>query len=203
LPDGKTVKDYLPDSDYVVMQRFLEDSIGVKKYTFEKAYSRFKPFYLEQFIYFKMMGEARTSYEDVFQTEAEEQNKSVKGLETMEEQLAFIDTIPIDMQFRELVHTMKNYSSEAVKFRQLIEDYKKQNLGSFEKALESEHEDETAFFTELLINRRNTLWIPKLDLWMHDSPCFIAVGAGHLAGPKGLVQLLKDKGYTVEPISIN
>ena len=203
LPDGKTVKDYLPDSDYVVLLHFMEDSIGLKKFTFENAYARFKPFYLEQFLYFREMGQARTSYEDVFQKEAEEKNIPVKGLETMEEQLAFIDTIPVDMQFRSLVSTIRNYNEEAAKFRQLIVDYKNQYLPAFEKALESEHEDETAFFTDLLINRRNTTWIPKLDLWMHDVPCFIAVGAGHLSGNKGLIQLLRTKGYTVEPISIN
>ncbi len=203
LPDGKYTKDYLSDTDYAVLLHFMEDSIGMKKYTFEKAYARFKPFYLEQFLYFKELGEARTSYEDEFMKMAEEKSMPVKGLETMEEQLAFIDTIPIDMQFRNLVSTLRNYNEEAADFRQLIIDYKNQNLPAFEKAMESEQDKETAFFTDLLINHRNATWVPKLDLWMHDMPCFIAVGAGHLFGQKGLIQLLRNKGYTVEPISIN
>ena len=38
---------------------------------------------------------------------------------------------------------------------------------------------------------------------MQSKSCFIAVGAGHLAGENGLINLLKKQGYTVEPISTN
>jgi uncharacterized protein YbaP (TraB family) len=54
-----------------------------------------------------------------------------------------------------------------------------------------------------LVDKRNNNWIPKLvDLFSKKS-CFVAVGAGHLAGENGLINLLKKQGYTVEPISIN
>jgi hypothetical protein len=38
---------------------------------------------------------------------------------------------------------------------------------------------------------------------MQDKSCFVAVGAGHLGGENGLINLLKKQGYSVEPISIN
>nr|HNI32680.1 TraB/GumN family protein [Chitinophagales bacterium] len=55
LDSGKTIKNYLSDSDYQIIQTFMEDSIGVKKFTFEQFYARLKPFYLEQLIYIKYL----------------------------------------------------------------------------------------------------------------------------------------------------
>lgn len=203
LPDNKTMKDYVSDSDYVTVQRFMEDSIGIKKSSFNNAYGRFKPFYLEQFLYFKEMGPDRMAYEEVFREMAETQKKEMRGLETMEEQLTLIDTIPIGVQFSGLVDAVKNYGRESGKIRQLIQDYKNQDLAAFEKAFLEEQPEQAGYYIDVLLNYRNANWIPKLDLWMQESPSFIAVGAGHLGGSQGVIRLLRDKGYTVEPISID
>ena len=52
----------------------------------------------------------------------------------------------------------------------------------------------------LLIDNRNADWAAKMPAIMAAKPTFFAVGAGHLAGPKGVLQLLKDAGYTVEAV---
>ncbi len=45
-------------------------------------------------------------------------------------------------------------------------------------------------------------WIPTIEKQISNSNCFIAVGAGHLGGEKGLISLLKEKNYIVKPIQI-
>ena len=52
---------------------------------------------------------------------------------------------------------------------------------------------------EALIYSRNRNWAEKLVKIMPERTCLVCVGAGHLPGAKGLLQLLRDKGYTVEP----
>lgn len=47
---------------------------------------------------------------------------------------------------------------------------------------------------------RNRDWVTKLVVYMPKQACLVCVGAGHLVGDEGLLQLLRDQGYTVEPM---
>ncbi len=59
-------------------------------------------------------------------------------------------------------------------------------------------EDETvASLNDKLGTERNKTWLPKLEALHAAGGAFVAVGAGHLRGPDGLVALLRDDGYTV------
>ena len=51
-----------------------------------------------------------------------------------------------------------------------------------------------------MIYNRNKAWAEKLPTIMKAAPTFVAVGALHLPGEKGLLKLLKSQGYTVEPV---
>jgi len=99
-----------------------------------------------------------------------------------------------------MVKTIKNYSSETAKLGQLVKEYKTQNLAALTASFE---EDEDQTLKVKLVDKRNSNWIPKLKSLMQNKSCFVAVGAGHLGGENGLINLLKKQGYTVEPISIN
>ena len=52
-----------------------------------------------------------------------------------------------------------------------------------------------------LIDKRNEAWVDFLLGMLPTTSMFIIVGAGHLTGPKGLIQQLRNAGYTVEPYS--
>jgi uncharacterized protein YbaP (TraB family) len=53
---------------------------------------------------------------------------------------------------------------------------------------------------ELLLDRRNRNWIPVMESAMKNSSTFFAVGAGHLAGNQGVLELLRKQGYKVKGI---
>jgi uncharacterized protein YbaP (TraB family) len=42
--------------------------------------------------------------------------------------------------------------------------------------------------------------VKKLDTIMKKESVFVAVGAGHLVGEQGLINLLKEQGYTLKPL---
>lgn len=201
LPDGKLIKDYMSDTDYNTLQSFMEDSIGIKKYTFENAYGRLKPFYIEQLIFFKYLGQEKESYEENFKKIAEQKNIPISGLETYDEQLKFLEEIPLVDQLKSMVKTIKNYTEETNKLGQLVINYKAQNLTALAKNLDEDEEDQTLKIK--LLDKRNNNWIPKIKSTVQNKTCFIAIGTGHLVGENGLINLLKKQGYTVEPISIN
>ena len=57
-------------------------------------------------------------------------------------------------------------------------------------------------FREELLVKRNIKWILKMKRLMRDKNVFFAVGAGHLCGEEGLIQLLKNEGYYIEAIKL-
>ena len=55
-------------------------------------------------------------------------------------------------------------------------------------------------FSEKLLDERNLNWVEPIKELMHEKVVFIAVGAGHLPGELGMINLLRQEGYTVKPI---
>ena len=60
--------------------------------------------------------------------------------------------------------------------------------------------DSTPEEDDQLIYSRNANWIKFMPQIMKDKPTFFAVGAGHLPGDKGVLQLLRNAGYTIEGV---
>ena len=55
-------------------------------------------------------------------------------------------------------------------------------------------------FTDLLLYNRNADWANKLAGLMPGNSLVVAVGAGHLPGEKGVLNLLRKAGYRVDPV---
>ena len=76
-----------------------------------------------------------------------------------------------------------------------------QDLDALQKAMDEKLGnscDSTPEEEAQLISNRNADWLAKMPAIMKERPTFFAVGAGHLPGEKGLLQLLRNAGYTVE-----
>lgn len=56
-------------------------------------------------------------------------------------------------------------------------------------------------FENTLVYDRNAAWIPKLEEMFASGGVFVAVGAGHLRGPKGVPALLEARGYAVTRVT--
>ena len=57
-----------------------------------------------------------------------------------------------------------------------------------------------ADFQENLVDQRNRNWIPLIEKITAEAPTFIGVGALHLPGEQGVINLLRKQGYTVEAV---
>jgi len=51
-----------------------------------------------------------------------------------------------------------------------------------------------------LVYSRNRRWAERLAQMMPERSLMVCVGAGHLPGEQGLLQLLRARGFTVEPM---
>ena len=65
---------------------------------------------------------------------------------------------------------------------------------------DSEFEAEIQGFQEEMLDKRNSSWIPIIEKAARTKPTFFAFGAGHLGGPNGVINLLRQRGYTVRAL---
>ena len=200
-PNGKSIKDYLNETDYNFFQTYLKDSmkLGVIKV---KICEMMRPFYAQSLIMADQMKKSE-SYEKTFHKMAKKKEKL--GLETIQEQMSILAGGEIDVQVKDFIRDLKdgklNASSEMA---QLVSFYKNEDIqGLYNEMIVSMEKDGGKIggvTKEEFLDNRNKRWIPKLADLMKNKSLFIAVGAGHLAGENGVIQLLRNNGYNVVPV---
>lgn len=135
-----------------------------------------------------------------FQKTGVNDGKKIIPLETAEQQAALLfGFTPISVQAEALVEMLKDTDKAVASAKQLTEAYMNQDLAKMMEM--SEKDEEHPEFMEALIDRRNADWLTKLPTIFNDGPTFVAVGALHLPGEKGVLEGLRQLGYTVTPLS--
>lgn len=195
IPGGKSLKDYMEEEDYDFLRSFMKDSIR----TPIPMYHKIKPLLTAQQISSAYCGEEKMeSYEMVFSQKFKEMKRPISGLETMKDQMKALDEISIEEQAQSLLETIHAPQEACNQLSEMVSIYRKQDLNAL-MAMTEASEDLDGHLEGLLDNR-NANWIPKIEQLVAEEQVFIAVGAGHLAGPRGVIHLLRDAGYSVEPI---
>ncbi len=194
LPDNKTLASFMDSTHYMAFRQMVVDSIGIKAAKFDNKYNRIKPFFLMAFLLQEYVGDVKM-YEDEFHKMAKKQNKTIVGLETVQYQLDLANQLTIEDQLEGI-----SDFAEFKKYGTLVTIYKQQQLDSIYAMSLSDYNTphEQAFLNDFLYNR-NKNWVPIIDGLIKSQPCFIAIGAMHLPGKGGLIELLQQQGYTVVP----
>jgi hypothetical protein len=118
----------------------------------------------------------------------------------MQFQASVFDSIPYEWQAKELLKNIDSFSVYKKEFDTMMLEYKNQQLSSMEKLLGKSEFGSDKKYEEILLINRNRNWASQLKNIMNKESVFVAVGAGHLVGEKGLLNLLRKEGYTVEPL---
>ena len=83
---------------------------------------------------------------------------------------------------------------------QILDVYKDQDLESLNELFKAD--ESLSEFADDLLNIRNKNWIPIIEKEIKNNSTFVAVGAAHLPGETGVLNLLKLQGYTVKAVNI-
>lgn len=137
-----------------------------------------------------------------FQQQAQQQGKKVGGLETAQSQVDILFNRQSLRRQAKLLHCLTSDIDKTLsQSKRLIEAYQKQDLDAVLQLLEEREGDSCDPLPgemEALIDNRNKAWVEKMPAIMNDAPTLFVVGAGHLPGTNGVLNLLKQQGYTVE-----
>ena len=127
--------------------------------------------------------------------------KPSAGLETLQEQIDLLFNTPLTEQAEGWLEACKQDDKFLEQSVALSEAYATQNLDRILTVItESTEGEDKEEALDALLYERNRAWVPKLVEMMPERACLVCVGAGHLPGPQGVLQLLRDRGYTVEPM---
>lgn len=196
MKNGKKLSDLYTPEEYKKLQAYFTDSLNTPIMMLQRA----KPYFLVALIYPKMMNcQSPAGVEEELLKIAKEDKKEIKGLETIQFQASVFDSIPYEWQAKELLKNIDSFSVYKNEFDEMIHLYKSQQLDSMQN-LVGASEFGSEKYEDLLLNDRNKKWVKELNEIMKNESVFVAVGAGHLTGNKGLINLLKKEGYKVEPL---
>jgi uncharacterized protein YbaP (TraB family) len=180
---------------------WAKEALKLSEEAFRKTMSPMKPFVAIQLAtQMQFMGKT-ASYELKFEEIATESKVEIKGLETLEEQLSFFDNLTKEQQAEMVMEGIREMEKSIEFSKKVQQVYARQNVDSLYIML---HENGGIVTSEekLFIDDRNKKWIPQIRESLASKRIFIAVGAGHLGGPNGLIRLLEKEGYTLSPVEI-
>lgn len=140
--------------------------------------------------------------DELLDAEAVRLGKPVDGLETVEELLAVLDGIPLDDQITILADTICNRSELIGQLEDLTNLYLRQDLSGMLAVNVSPHQDEALFerFMERTVYERNRRMARRIRDRLPEGGVFVAVGALHLPGEKGILRILETAGYRISRI---
>jgi len=198
LTDGRDLRSVLGDSLY---RRCLE--AAEKRGIPDMALQRYKPWAIATMLSLPPM-ETGQFLDLVLYQNALETGKQIAGLETAAEQLGTFDRLSEQDQITFLEDTLNNLDQMPTLYIELLESYLRRDLGALVelsgRIFEGSHSDAVARFQEFLVFDRNRRMLARLLPYLEKGSVFAAVGALHLPGQKGMLNLLQQNGYRVERV---
>ena len=197
MKDGQKISDLVSEEEFAIIDALITKEVGMPL----KMVETIKPYFLIAMLYPKMIDCPIQSFEQELIKIAVEQEEEINGLETIEDQMQVFEDIPYKDQVADLLKTAKdNLASDKETFKKMLELYKAENISAIVDMMDDDENSSLAQHQDKLLENRNKNWISKISDYSKEQPTFYGVGAGHLAGEFGVINLLKDAGYTVTAV---
>ncbi len=199
MTGNKKLSDLYTPEEYAKVKAWF-DKNGEMPFSMLEKY---KPMMLSSMIETKAMScPQQDGMEMQIMAAASDRKLEIKGLETMAFQAGMLDSIPYEEQAKELLQAIDSIQTQKKMMQVLIREYRMQNLDSIE-ALTVGEEGGMDKYLDLMLYNRNRNWVNQFPNIAKEKSTLFAVGAGHLPGKNGVLNLLRQKGYTVTPLVNN
>lgn len=207
LPEGMTLSQLLTPDEMGRVRTYAERQLGPAAAMIMTQAERMTPIALsttlEMLTYAMKSGQIDVS-ESIdlhFQQYALQHGKATGGLETVSFQTKSIyQGTPLSRQKQLLLCLADNPEFNDMMTEKVIACYFAQDIEGLKEAMDMKLDndcDSTPEEEAALIDRRNANWVALMPGIMQAHPTFFVVGAGHLPGPQGVLQLLREAGYQV------
>lgn len=203
--DGSTIESYLDAEQKVILTEGLK-ARGLPL----PAVARMKPWMIASFVSLppcelsRKAGGARFLDQKLAE-DAVAQGKTLKGLETIVEQIRAIDSLPIAFHISALVDTIKLGATVEDAMETTTDLYLQGRISTIMPMLKaasqavegSDSERDSVAFEQRIVTDRNHVMATRAGPILDAGNVFMAVGALHLPGTEGVVELLRKQGFTL------
>ena len=212
LPEGKTLQTVLNADQYAKLNTLLKQYMGVdlNNPVVGAQMGRMSPAaLLTQLNVLQYMAahmgefDPTNTIDQYFQVQAKNNNEPVGGLETMEFQMGVLFGASLERQVAQLDCFLNHTDYYASLTERMAKAYYAQDVKTLLDIMNEKFDaacDATPDEMDQLLYRRNADWAKRMPAIMTEKPTLFVVGAGHLPGKRGIIELLKAQGYTVEAV---
>jgi uncharacterized protein len=190
-----TIKDLYSEEEWKVVEVKFKEKTGSNIALFLKM----KPFFVYSQLLQSGMNKDMPEALDIFLLKKyRSDKKTVLGIEVLGDQIGAIDQITLKEQGQMLYKALEDTSKETAQFDDMINTYLKQDLNGMLEMMKDSSLPEK--FNQAFLVGRNVKMADNIAKYSKNQKTFNAIGAAHLPGEKGVIALLRKKGYTVEPV---
>ncbi len=189
----KDLRSFLSEKEFIKMRRILLKSFDIDLL----EYVRFKPLFIINMITERVLKSLGNKSLDLSLWDyALYEGKQLCGVESIHQQKETFEKITLEYQLKQLKGICRNVSKFRRQLYQLSRYYTAQDITSLYKASRKS----MGSLREELIYGRNTQMSSSILNLTSEASVFVAVGAAHLVGEKGVLRNLKNAGLMVKPI---
>ncbi|WP_338244983.1 TraB/GumN family protein [Aurantiacibacter hainanensis] len=196
LPEGQTLRSLMTEENRAEYEAALE-GLGVPAAAMDPVEPWAATLSLSMLPLMQAGWQPNAGVEMVLRQRGEDKQRG--ALETVEEQVALFDTLPMDAQLALLDSTVENIDKMVASLDLMKAEWLEGDADALGELMNAEMDDPE--LRERLLVNRNRNWVDWIENRL-DTPgtVFVAVGAGHLAGEGSVQALLAERGLTVKRI---
>ncbi len=193
LPDGKSIKEFITEKQYFKLQKIIKKASKIELDHFQ----HFQPIFITNLLTESILRkDSPYSLDEFLWNYAIAEGKEMLGIETIEAQMAILKKIDLKFQINSLLTIGKNYKNFRHNTLKLNELYLKGDIHQLHQSTKKG----IGKMRKILLYDRNEHMANRIDAIASQKSFFCAIGAGHLSGKKGVLRLLKLKGWKVSPV---
>lgn len=194
LAEGKTLRDVLGTARFERVEQ-EGNRLGVPLEMLERLEPWLAAMTLAQLQYVKLGFDPEQGVEKQLERRARADHKEITGLETVDDQLGILDRLSPDEQAKFLDLTLEEMHEMESETDALLAAWREGDAQKLASMLSDEYQIAPALYGRL-VSERNRRWMPQIEQFLKsDKDYLIVVGALHLVGDDGLLELAAAKGF--------
>ena len=198
--DGTTLQDLMGDEAYAEAEK-IAAQLDIPLEMLAQSEPWLAALTVELMMLYRIGFDPTLGVEMIITQRATADGKPIEGLETIDEQLSFLDGLPLEAQREMLLQTLAEGAALSETIDELIHAWHHGDTAALEEGL-LESVGEQDAFTDALIHDRNRRWAATISEWLDDERDYlVVVGALHLVGDLGVPALLDDRGFGIHQLS--
>jgi uncharacterized protein YbaP (TraB family) len=194
--DGTTLKEHITTAAYAKAESFCKE----RNYPLEQ-YQFFKPTFLVMTLTVSEMNkigaDPQKGIDNFFKDKVVQDGKATGSLETVDQQISLLTSMDASLGSDQIIESIEELKQIEVMLGELLAVWRKGDEAKMEELYIKDLKRYPKLYQTLIVDRNNK-WVRNIEVYLNGSGnTMVVVGAAHLVGADGLVNLLRKRGYKV------